>query len=135
MENRIKQLEDTVEELKKQLQKFNWKIEPKTWYFIWQEWYDPINEQSNRWNWYEFTPSYWKNVTTNNNIINNINNSVEIETISWKRISLNNETEVKTSFTLDKVHDGVNYWKVILEIANNLTTNWPDIFYKWAKLN
>lgn len=108
-------------------------VEPKTWEYKGQTWYDESTEVLNAWNGREYTPAYGKSIVQDlddnrtaieqntsdislrvekGEILAEINLSTEWVRIDGDKIKLNGDVLVDGSFTLDSISDGTIYQRV-----------------------
>jgi hypothetical protein len=56
------ELDSRIMKVERLLENYKSTIEPKSWEFVWQHWYNTATEVLNMWTWREFTPAYWKSI-------------------------------------------------------------------------
>lgn len=102
------ELDQRIQKLERQLEAFRTTIEPKSWEFIWQHWYNTATEVLNVWNWKQFTPAYGNSI---------------IKDLEWFETRL---TQTENTIQFDVVQND----EVISKI--NLSSEWIRI--RWAKI-
>lgn len=131
MGNSNMELDIRLWKVERMLENYKSTIEPKSWEFIGQHWYDTSTEVLNVWNGREFTPAYWNSiistiewyetrisqneyaiafeVVNKDEVLSAINLSSEWVRILWSRIQLDWDVVVSWTFTLDQINDGSTY--------------------------
>lgn len=137
------ELDSRLLRVERQLEHYSSTIEPKSWEFIWQSWYNTATEVLNKWNWREFTPAYWKSIIQdlewNKTLIQQNTDSIALEVINrtsadgilQSAITLNaNNINLKVS-----KNDVINQINIstewILIEANNIEISWSTTFSSW----
>lgn len=113
MGNTNMELDQRIQKLERQLEAFKTTIEPKSWEFIWQHWYNTATEVLNVWNWKQFSPAYGNSI---------------IKDLEWFETRL---TQTENTIAFDVVKDD----EVISKI--NLSLEWirirrSKIYIDWS---
>jgi hypothetical protein len=153
MWNTNMELDIRLWKVERMLENYKSTIEPKSWEFIWQHWYDTSTQVLNVWNGREFTPAYWNSiistiewyetrisqneyaiafeVVNKDEVLAAINLSSEWVRILWNKITLDWDVYVDGTFTIASLWwdlDDVPDWSTYKKTTSNEKT-WASRWY------
>lgn len=152
MWNSNMELDLRIQRVEKLLENYRSTIEPKSWEFIWQNWYNEATEVLNVWNWKAFTPAYWNSivqdlnwfetrisqnefdiefsVVQNDEVVSAINLSNEWIRILWNRITLDWNVNVTWTFTISDINSTLKNTDFL---SGSNPSNWVIFDSNWIR--
>lgn len=146
----ITDLDIRIEKIERMLKKYASPIEPKSWEFDGQEWFNTATEVLHKWNGRGYVPAYGKSIVSDiqwfqtaieqntsdialkvssNEVISSINLSPEWVRIVWSRIRIDGLVEFASWYSPDDIIQDIEWslWSLAYEDAVQYAMLWTTV--------